>query len=58
LIAVLTTPARPEYLAATIASLEQAGALEHALRVIFVDGDGGRMDNVPFFPGWLTESLG
>lgn len=58
MIAVLTTPGRPEYLADTIASLERAGAAEHALRVIFVDGDGGRMENLPFFSGWLTESLG
>ena len=58
MIAVLTTPARPEYLAETIASLEQAGADAHALRVIFVDGDGGKMENLPFFSGWLTESLG
>jgi hypothetical protein len=58
MIAVLVAPMRLEYLAGTIASLEAEGALEHRVRMIFVDGGGGAPDALPSFPRWLTHSLG
>jgi hypothetical protein len=55
LISILTCPARGQYLAATVASLERAGAAKYSgPKVIHVDGPADLRD----FPGWTVRSLG
>lgn len=59
-LTVLTTPRRPQYLQATLAELDQAGAhilaIQGALlRCIAVDGNPA---DVPDRPGWVKFSVG
>lgn len=56
-ISVLTTPARPEYLRDTLASIDDAGGRHfRGNRVVFVDG---RIDDVPAVPaGWVKMTTG
>ncbi len=56
-LTVLTTPARPEYLLATLASIDAAGGDRFAgNRIVFVDGDRGQVPAVP--PGWAKLTTG
>ncbi len=55
-LTVLTTPARPEYLLATLASIDAAGGDRFAgNRIVFVDGDRGQVPDVP--PGWASAQI-
>jgi hypothetical protein len=54
-ITVLTTPARPQYLAGTLEAIDAAGGASFAgLRTVYVDGPA---DDVRAPPGWGVVSL-
>jgi hypothetical protein len=59
LITVLTTPRRPQYLAATLAGLDAAGARDHAPRWVCVDGEIMPVLLARVVPsGWGVVSVG